>query len=241
MKKNIIFKSTLVLSILTAFTVFFTSCSHDYKKPAKIKLTNDKDSLSYILGGTIVKSYKMNQIDTLINIEALVAGIQNEFLNKFEFTDEQIQTFFEEFQRKQFEKTKSDAISQGPSKEEEDFLNENAKKPGVITTNSGLQYEIIKEGTGPKPNAKSEVEVHYVGTLLDGKEFDSSIKRGESVKFVLNQVIPGWTEGVQLMNVGSKYKFYIPSNLAYGTEGAPQGGIGPNETLIFEIELLSFK
>ncbi|MCO5231148.1 MAG: FKBP-type peptidyl-prolyl cis-trans isomerase [Chitinophagales bacterium] len=241
MKKNIIFKSTFVLSTLIASVFIITSCGTNYKKPAKVKLTNAKDSLSYFIGGSMVKGYKMNGIDTNINIEALVAGIQNEFLNKFEFTDEQMQAFFEEFQRKEFEKMQGETAAKGPSEEEKAFLEENGKKPGVITTPSGLQYEVIKEGTGPKPTAENEVEVHYVGTLLNGQEFDSSIKRGESAKFQLGQVIPGWVEGIQLMNVGSKYKFYIPSNLAYGANGAPGGGIGPNETLVFDVELLSFK
>jgi FKBP-type peptidyl-prolyl cis-trans isomerase FkpA len=117
------------------------------------------------------------------------------------------------------------------------FLAENAKKEGVTTTASGLQYKVLHEGDGPKPSAASNVEVHYRGTLIDGTEFDSSYKRNKSISFWLNQVIPGWTEGVQLMSVGSKYEFYIPFELAYGPSGRPPV-IPQYATLIFEVELL---
>lgn len=118
------------------------------------------------------------------------------------------------------------------------FLATNSKAEGVITTASGLQYQVVTEGNGPRPAATDEVEVHYVGTLLDGTTFDSSRARGESIAFSLNRVIPGWTEGVQLMPVGSTYRFWIPANLAYGEQGTPGGPIGPNQTLVFEVELL---
>jgi FKBP-type peptidyl-prolyl cis-trans isomerase FkpA/FKBP-type peptidyl-prolyl cis-trans isomerase FklB len=117
------------------------------------------------------------------------------------------------------------------------FLAENAKKPGVVTTTSGLQYKVLREGEGAKPSKQGEVEVHYKGTLIDGTVFDSSYERGESISFLLNQVIPGWSEGVQLMSQGAKYEFYIPPDLAYGAKGVP-GVIPPNATLIFEVELL---
>ncbi len=117
------------------------------------------------------------------------------------------------------------------------FLAENAKKEGVVTTPSGLQYKVISQGDGPKPKATDNVEVHYRGTLIDGTEFDSSYKRNKSISFWLNQVIKGWTEGVQLMSVGSKYEFYIPYELAYGAAGHPPV-IPKFATLIFEVELL---
>lgn len=120
------------------------------------------------------------------------------------------------------------------------FLAQNKTKPGVVTTASGLQYEVLKEGTGPKPTLNQTVKVHYEGTLIDGTIFDSSYKRGEPIEFGVTQVIPGWTEALQLMNVGSKYKLYLPSNIAYGANGAG-GAIGPNETLIFTVELLAVR
>jgi FKBP-type peptidyl-prolyl cis-trans isomerase len=118
------------------------------------------------------------------------------------------------------------------------YLATNAKKAGIVTTASGLQYEVLTKGTGTKnPAATNNVTVHYKGTTIDGKEFDSSYGRGEPTSFGLNQVIPGWTEGVQLMTEGAKYRFYIPSELAYGANGAG-GAIGPNEALIFDVELI---
>lgn len=122
----------------------------------------------------------------------------------------------------------------------EQFLKENAAKEGVKSTSSGLQYKVLREGSGKKPKATDVVVVNYRGTLIDGKEFDSSYKRSEPVEFPLNRVIPGWTEGVQLMKEGAKYQLFIPSKLAYGSNGAG-GLIGPDETLIFEIELLKVK
>ncbi len=131
-------------------------------------------------------------------------------------------------------------MAESPIEKGEKYLAENAKKEGVKTTASGLQYKVLKEGEGKTPKATDTVQVHYRGTLLDGTEFDSSIKRGEPAEFPLNRVIKGWTEGVQLMKEGSKYQFVIPPQLAYGDRGAG-GPIGPNETLIFEVELLKIR
>ena len=128
----------------------------------------------------------------------------------------------------------------GHKEDGEKFLAENAQKAGVKTTSSGLQYEVVREGTGAKPSARDVVEVHYRGTFIDGKTFDSSYDRKESIEFPLNQVIAGWTEGVQLMPVGSHYKFYIPYKLGYGERGAP-GAIPGFATLIFDVELLSIR
>jgi FKBP-type peptidyl-prolyl cis-trans isomerase len=132
------------------------------------------------------------------------------------------------------------AEAEANRKRGEDFLEQNASAEGVQVTESGLQYNVISEGDGAKPVAEDRVKVHYRGTLIDGTEFDSSYSRGEPASFALNQVIAGWTEGVQLMNVGSKYRFVIPYDLAYGERGAG-GTIGPFETLIFEVELLDIE
>ena len=131
-------------------------------------------------------------------------------------------------------------MAQSPVEKGESFLQENATKEGVHVTPSGLQYKVLMDGTGRSPKATDTVKVQYRGTLLDGTEFDSSYKRNQPIEFALNQVIPGWTEGVQLMSEGAKYEFYIPSNLAYGRRGAG-GVIGPDETLIFEVELLKVR
>jgi FKBP-type peptidyl-prolyl cis-trans isomerase FkpA len=131
-------------------------------------------------------------------------------------------------------------MSQTAKEKGEAFLRENATKEGITATPSGLQYEVLTPAEGPLPKATDTVRVHYRGTLLNGDEFDSSYKRGEPISFPLNRVIPGWTEGLQLMPVGSKYRLFIPSDLAYGPRGAG-GLIGPNETLIFEVELLGIE
>ena len=121
------------------------------------------------------------------------------------------------------------------------FLEQNKQKPGVKVTSTGLQYEVIKATTGKKPRATDKVKVHYTGKLLDGKTFDSSVERGQPAEFMLNAVIPGWTEGLQLMSIGSKFKFYIPSELAYGDHAQPGSPIGPGSTLVFDVELLEIK
>jgi FKBP-type peptidyl-prolyl cis-trans isomerase FkpA len=132
------------------------------------------------------------------------------------------------------------ALAQSALENGQRFLKENAEKPGVKTTSSGLQYKVLREGTGKSPKATDVVVVNYRGALINGKEFDSSHKAGRPIEFPLNRVIPGWTEGVQLMKEGAKYEFFIPSNLAYGPRGAG-GVIGPDETLIFEVELPKVK
>jgi FKBP-type peptidyl-prolyl cis-trans isomerase len=132
------------------------------------------------------------------------------------------------------------AMAQSALDKGQAFLAENAKKEGVKTTASGLQYEVLTPGTGKSPKATDIVRVNYRGTTIDGKEFDSSYKRGEPIEFPLNGVIPGWTEGLQLMKEGAKYRFFIPPNLAYGLAGAGPL-IGPNETLIFDVELLKVR
>ena len=155
-------------------------------------------------------------------------------------TDAEMQSTMQEFQKQvqAQQEAKQKVVGEKNKTEGEAFLAKNKARAGVKTTASGLQYEVEKEGTGPTPKATDTVTVNYKGTLMDGSTFDSSYDRGQPATFVLNQVIPGWTEGVQLMKVGSKYKFYIPAALGYGDKGAG-ATIGPNAPLVFEVELLS--
>jgi FKBP-type peptidyl-prolyl cis-trans isomerase len=153
-------------------------------------------------------------------------------------TDEQAQKIMQEFGQKMQAKQIAKMMEEGKLNQEkgDKFLAENGKKTGVVTTPSGLQYQVMTAGKGAKPTAADGVKVNYKGTLLDGKEFDSSYKRGEPAVLPLGGVIPGWSEGLQLMQVGSKYKFWIPAKLAYGEQAPPM--IGPNQVLEFEVELL---
>jgi FKBP-type peptidyl-prolyl cis-trans isomerase FklB len=190
------------------------------------------EKVSYALGLSLGNNLMNSGIET-IDYAKLAKGIHDVFeKNEPEISYQEAQNvineFFEQLQKKASEAT----IKAG-----QDFLNENAKRPEVITLESGLQYEIIKDANGPKPKASDKVTVHYHGTLIDGKVFDSSVQRGEPATFGVTQVISGWVEALQLMPVGSKWKLFIPSNLAYGAQGAGQA-IGPHTTLIFEVELI---
>ena len=157
-------------------------------------------------------------------------------------TEEEAQTIMREFSMKMREKMeeKNKILAKRNIKEENKFLKKNKKKKGITTTDSGLQYLVLKQGDGPKPSSTDKVKVHYRGTTIDGTEFDSSYKRGEPVTFPVTGVIKGWTEALLLMDVGGKYKLFIPSELAYGRRGAGQH-IGPSAMLIFEVELLGIE
>ena len=202
---------------------------------------NDTEKFSYALAMNMsAHLLKMPiELDREIIIEAVTALLRG---NQPDMSQEEYQQTMQKFQATMEEKANAEAQKAASENSEKGkaYLAENAKKEGVKVTASGLQYEVIKEGSGKKPAATDTVSVHYEGTLINGQVFDSSIRRGQPVEFPLNRVIPGWTEGVQLMSVGSKYRFVIPSNLAYGEHGAG-GAIGPNETLIFEVELLDIK
>lgn len=208
---------------------------------ADVKLTTQLDSLSYALGLDIGTSLK--GLNAEVNLNAFLRGVSDNLKgNKPMVAAEKAQQVKQDFFKKNREEQAVKAKADGEKnvKAGEDFLAENAKKPDVKSTASGLQYQILKEGSGAQPKASDNVKVNYVGTLLNGKEFDSSIKRGEPATFQLDRVIPGWTEGVQLMKVGAKYRFWVPSKLAYRDQQAGPD-IGPNSTLIFEIELLSIE
>lgn len=191
------------------------------------------DSVSYSLGVNIGSNLKKQGFDSL-NVEMFSKALKDIYSNGAVKIDEKqaeaiLMEYFQALQSKKQE---------GNVKAGEKFLEENKKKPGVITTPSGLQYTILKEGNGPKPTTNDMVTTHYHGTLIDGTVFDSSVDRGQPATFPVNGVIPGWVEALPMMSVGSKWRLFIPSNLAYGERGAGKD-IGPNSTLIFDVELIS--
>jgi len=217
----------------------FVSCSSEPKRVTELK--DQKQKVSYSIGLDIGKNLKAQKIE--IDAQMLAQGLSDASTGETPLlTDAQAQEVMAQFQKEMQEKKQAEAKVAGEKniKEGETFLAENKTKSGVVTLPSGLQYKIVKQGNGPKPKPTNQVTVHYSGKLLDGKEFDSSYKRGQPATFGITQVIPGWTEVLQLMPVGSKWEVYIPSNLAYGPNGAGQD-IGPNATLIFEMELLGIK
>lgn len=191
------------------------------------------------LGDFIDKNIKENaSIGIQLDKEIVLTGLQDALAGNPHFSEEDVRVHLTALEQSVREKRDADAkaLEDVAKKEGQDYLVENAKKEGVVTTESGLQYEVMSEGEGAMPVATDVVKVHYVGTLLNGEEFDSSVARGEPAEFPLNRVIKGWTEGVQLMKEGAKYKFTIPSELAYGPRAA--GKIPAHSTLVFEVELL---
>ena len=230
-----IMRILFIFSLIGLFIV--SACSQD-KKYASVKLKTKEDTVSYYLGLTYGNGIKQAKIDSLFNAEAFLRGIQQatkedtlpvssfiiqNYLNKY-FTD---------LQQNQMKEQYKDYIAQNKA-----FLADNANKDSVVSLPSGLQYIVLKEGSGNKPALSDRIRVHYTGKLIDGTIFDSSYNRNEPAEFGVGQVIPGWTEAIQLMPVGSKYRVFIPENLAYGAQ-APQGSpIKPFSTLIFEVELL---
>lgn len=229
---------SITLAVAGLVFVAFTACNSGSTSSSKadVKIESKTDSIAYALGHSIGGNL-LNQFPGMnpeIIAKAMVEGYneeENTLYASAQDADTAIRAYL---------KSESDRKATENKEKGEAFLAENAKKDGVKVTDSGLQYEVIKEGNGPKPTAKSTVNVMYHGTTIDGTVFDSSIERGDTVSFPVTGVIKGWTEGLQLMNVGSEYKLYIPSDLAYGTRGAG-AKIGPNSTLIFDVKLIGIK
>lgn len=201
------------------------------------EIESDKQKLSYAMGIFFGQSITRQEMD--IDVPAFMQAVEDMLKgSELKMTRNEMQQILTDFQKQ--EQEQRDEQASGNKDAGIKYLEENKNKEGVVTTASGLQYKVVREGKGKKPGATSKVEVHYRGTLIDGTEFDSSYARGEPATFGVNQVIKGWQEALQLMPVGSKWQIYIPSDLAYGERGAG-GSIGPNSTLVFDVELLDIK
>ena len=239
MKKTHILTFALLLML---FTACGKAASESAAKPLKAgDLDSQKKKVSYAIGLDIGKNFKERALD--VDLDILIQGLRDAQGNGQPLlNNEEVQKVMTQFQQDMMkaEQEKRTGQAQANKAKEETFLKENAKKPGIKVTASGLQYLVITDGSGPQPKDTDTVKVHYRGTLLDGSEFDSSYKRNQPAVFPLNGVIKGWTEALQLMKVGSKWQVFLPAGLAYGENGAGQV-IGPNATLIFDVELLGIE
>jgi len=225
--------------------ILIAGCARQSQPPTRVDLQDSRQRLSYSIGADLGGTMKRQGID--VEPQALAAGIADALEGNLALSEAEMKEALGQFRQELMEKAhaKANVSSQVTSeqaeanrKQGEAFLAANAAKEGVITTASGLQYKVLKSGTGKTPKATDKVKVHYHGTLVDGTTFDSSIERGQPVTFAVNQVIAGWTEALQLMKEGDKWQLFIRPDLAYGKGGAG-GKIGPNATLIFEVELLA--
>lgn len=216
--------------------LLFSSCGSTRNgQKEEITLTTQMDTVSYCIGVSVAKNLKQQEAFGDINIAALSKGIEDSFGEKELLINE---TEANKIITEHLQKSQNLKLA-GNIKAGKDFLEDNKTKEGVVTLPSGLQYIVMKEGDGPQPQLTDKVTTHYHGTLIDGRVFDSSVDRGEPISFPVNGVIPGWTEALQLMKVGSKWKLFIPSELAYGENPRPGGVIEPNMVLVFEVELIS--
>lgn len=220
------------------FVGVLSACQEQAKEPEPMTLDTPEKRLSY---GIALRMGERMQADGMtLDIDAYALGMRDAFEGaEAKLTDDEINAEMVAFQEKleSERQAEREALASGNAEAGAAFLAENAQREGVMVTESGLQYEIVEAGEGASPGLDDQVEVHYRGTLIDGTEFDSSYGRGQTVTFGVTQVIPGWTEALQLMKEGAKYKLFIPSDLAYGAAGAGQL-IGPNSTLIFDVELI---
>jgi len=233
-------KILMVLSIVVFATQIVSSQTHKKDSKDNVVLKTFNDTISYIIGSDVAGNLMKNSIE--INKDVFFTAFAKRLINQDSlFTQDERQKIMTRFQQDITAKqtAKSSAEAGGNKTAGKAFLDANKKKPGVVELPSGLQYKVITNGTGPKPKAEDEVEVNYEGKFLDGKIFDSSYDRKQSVSFPLSGVIKGWTEGLQLMNVGSVYELYIPSDLGYGDKGFSD--IPGGSTLIFKVELISIK
>ncbi len=223
-----ILKKLLLPAVVIAMVV--SSCNAQEK--SKTNMKTEKDSISYSLGVSIANNLKQGNLDD-VNIDVMAQGMKDFFANKPAMTVQACEGAIQTYMSGKEKAKGSENEAKGQA-----FLAANQKKEGVTTTASGLQYKVIKMGTGAKPTLNDKITAHYHGTLIDGTVFDSSVDRGQPASFPVSGVIPGWTEALQLMPVGSKWTLYLPSNLAYGEKGAG-GKIGPNSALVFDVELIS--
>lgn len=215
----------LVVVAVSGLMLTLTACN-------KPDLKSDKGQASYAIGQQIGKNLKAQNIE--IDPKTLAASLTDAMAGKSSMTDEEIQKAMMKLQEMAMKKQAEEG--EANKKKSADFLEKNKSAEGVKTTESGLQYQVLKEGDGPTPKKEDTVKCHYTGTLIDGTKFDSSVDRGQPAEFPVAGVIPGWTEALQMMKVGSKYKLFIPPELAYGPAGRP--GIPANSALVFEVELL---
>ena len=218
--------------LIVGFAIVLSSCS---KNATDKTPETEMEKVSYIIAYNMAKNLKSQGLDS-IDASAVAQAYKDVFAgNESIISEEESNNIMQAFSEKM--QTKMEKKNEKSNEEGATYLAENAVEDGVITTESGLQYEVLTEGSGAKPTTADQVTVHYHGMLTDGTVFDSSVDRGEPAKFGVTQVIKGWTEALQLMSIGDKWKLTIPSNLAYGDKGAG-GSIGPNATLVFEVELL---
>jgi len=235
---GVIMKRSIIAAVAAA--TMLAACNQGGDKAAgEVKLESESAKMSYAIGLDIGQSLK--GLGAEIDMQAFTAAVNDRLNDRPQRLDakeagEVLQAFFKK--RAEAQEAKRLAEAEANKKAGEQFLAENGKKEGVKTTASGLQYEVLTEGTGATPKETDKVTVNYRGTLIDGKEFDSSYKRGQPATFPVNGVIKGWTEALQLMKIGGKYRLFIPSELGYGVRGAGNV-IGPNSALIFEVELLN--
>ena len=231
--------STYSFCLLLAAALIFSGCSENGSS-GDVSLETKVDSVSYSLGyqnGQFLKQRNMSDVNPELMKAGLRAALEEQ---EAQLSSSEMQQVVRQFQQEAQRKSQQQQMQEAEEnkKKGQEFLAKNKEKEGVQVTDSGLQYKVLEEGSGASPDTTDQVRVDYEGTLIDGTVFDSSYERGEPVTFPLNRVIPGWTEGLQMMQEGAKYKFFIPGELAYGQNPPPRGPIGPNETLIFEVELL---